>query len=62
MAANMLNLDTESESEITITEVWPDQFEVTFNVSSGEMPVATTHTLDREQLQSLQEQINAAMD
>ena len=51
----------DSRPEITVTEVWPDQFELAFNANCGEVPIAATYTIDRTHLQALRQQINQAL-
>ena len=61
MATNTRNTDAESDSQITVTAVWPGQFELSFDSNCSEMPVATTHTLDRDQLRAVRRQIDTAL-
>lgn len=63
MATGAIEADEEParEGNITITEVWPDQFELTIDADGDETSVTTTHRLERSQLRSLRQRIDEAL-
>lgn len=61
MATNTTGSDVDPGSNITVTEVWPDRFELTFDSDCDEMSAATTYKIDRGQLQLLRQRIDEAL-
>lgn len=61
MATGATRTEVEPAGDITVTEVWPDRFELTVEPDCNGMAVETTYTLDRARLEALRQEVDEAL-